>query len=307
MGIIIGFALLWFPRPVRAAAVCSSEYNYEVRVLGGSRFEMISLPPLLDQMQWGGARCAAREPERAIVPVGALHNSAWDDSTPPMGASVIIVIDDFGYRDDWVVEGFLSLESALAIAVIPGHQFSSDIAARAHRRGYEVLLHMPMQALRYVPGEIEYRLTTEMSNTEIGRRVRRAIAEIPQAVGMNNHQGSAATGDVRVMNTVRAELLQQGMFFLDSFTSPDSVALESMRAGGVAATRRDLFLDSVDDIGYVLKQLRLLGEIAAQQGYAVGIGHVRANTLIALQEALPQMKASGQSFMFLSSVVGFTP
>ena len=303
----MGVTLLRFPRPVQAAAGCPSEYNYEVRMLGGSRFEITSWLPLLDQLSRVGARCAAQNPGSELVPVGALHSSSMDGSTRPVGAPVVIVIDDFGYRDDWVVEGFLSVESALTIAVIPGHQFSADTAARAHRRGHEVLLHMPMQALRPVPGEIEYRLTTAMSNTEISRRVRRAIAEIPQAVGMNNHQGSAATGDMRVMNAVRAELLQQGMFFLDSFTSLDSVAVLSMRAGGVAATRRDLFLDSVDDVGYVLEQLRLLGEIADGQGYAVGIGHVRPNTLIAMQEALPQLKASGQRFTFLSAVVGLTP
>ena len=110
-----------------------------------------------------------------------------------------------------------------------------------------------------------------------------------------------------MMNALGAELRRQGMFFLDSVTSADSLAVPSMRAAGVATARRDLFLDNVDDVEYVLTQIHQLVGMAKEQGHAVGIGHVRPNTLLALQEALPALKASGQRFDVVSAVVRLTP
>ena len=80
-----------------------------------------------------------------------------------------------------------------------------------------------------------------------------------------------------------------------------------MRAGGVAAVQRDLFIDHVDDVEFVLRQLQRLVTMAVDQGGAVGIGHVRPNTLAALKQALPRLKASGHQFVFLSSMVRVNP
>ena len=292
---------------VLAAPGCPSESNPRVGTVGGRRFEISAYVALPDELSEVSTRCTRPKHTIEFDPVAGLRFAALTKTSRPVGGSVVIVIDDFGYRNDWVVEGFLQLDSALTFAVIPGHQFSVDIAARAHRNGHEVLVHMPMQAIGPAPGELEYRLKIAMSPTEINNRVRRAFAEMPHAVGMNNHQGSAATGDARMMNALGAELRQQGVFFLDSVTSADSLAMPSMRAAGVAAAQRDLFLDNVDDVQHVVSQIHRLVGMANEQGQAVGIGHVRPNTLLALQQALPQLKASGQRFAVLSAVVRLTP
>ncbi len=307
--VTIVMLLLLAPRSesVLAAPGCPSEYKSRIRTVGGRRFEISVYAPLSDELAGVATRCTAPKHANKLDPVAALRLATQTESSQPVDTPVAIVIDDFGYRNDWVVEGFLQLDSALTFAVIPGHQFSVDIAARAHRNGHEVLVHMPMQAIGPAPGELEYRLKIAMSPTEINNRVRRAFAEMPHAVGMNNHQGSAATGDARMMNALGAELRQQGVFFLDSVTSADSLAMPSMRAAGVAAAQRDLFLDNVDDVQHVVSQIHRLVGMANEQGQAVGIGHVRPNTLLALQQALPQLKASGQRFAVLSAVVRLTP
>ena len=45
--------------------------------------------------------------------------------------NIVIIIDDFGYRDDKVSEGFLLLDANLTFAVIPGHHNSKVFAAKA--------------------------------------------------------------------------------------------------------------------------------------------------------------------------------
>jgi len=295
------------PDTALAASVCPPDSSPAFRSVGGRRFDITTVTLLAGQLFSRGDGCDTYKHVSGLEQVVALKSAAMTDLFQPVGAAVVIVIDDFGYRNDWVVEGFIKLDAAVTLAVIPGRQFSSGTAERAHEHGHEVLLHMPMQALGPAPGEAEYRLTTAMSASEIKQRVRRAISEMPQAVGMNNHQGSAVTGDERVISALADELYRQDLFFLDSVTTAQSVAVSTMRAGGVAAARRDLFLDNIDDLHYILAQLDLLVEMAYEYGYAVGIGHVRPNTLLALQQALPQLNSSSQRLAPLSSVVRLTP
>ena len=67
-------------------------------------------------------------------------------SAPINKPCIAIVIDDFGYRNDHIVDGFLSLEVPMSYAVIPGHNYSSDFAREAHSKGFEILIHMPMES-----------------------------------------------------------------------------------------------------------------------------------------------------------------
>ena len=147
--------------------------------------------------------------------------------------NIVIIIDDFGYRDDNVSEGFLSLDADLTFAVIPGHQNSKVFAAKADQNGYEVIVHMPMESTNETRGEKEYMLTTSMTSNEIESRVEEVISEFPEAVGMNNHQGSKATSDKRIMNILSNVLKRHGKYFIDSRTTSETVAEITMRFRGV--------------------------------------------------------------------------
>lgn len=219
------------------------------------------------------------------------------------GNTIVIVIDDFGYRNDTVLDGFMDLNERLTYAVIPGHTYSVSTASIALERGFEVLIHMPMEALGPAPGELEYRLKLAMSSDEIRRRMRVALRTLPMAAGVNNHQGSAATGDKRVMGVVGSELKRADKFFLDSITSARSVAEVTMKIHGVPTAHRDVFLDNYDDVDYIRQQVYILADIARSQGFAVGIGHVRYKTLLVLREAIPSLKEDGFEFAYVSQVV----
>ena len=65
-------------------------------------------------------------------------------------------------------------------------------------------------------------ITTTMSDNEIRSEVEAAIAAVPGAIGVNNHMGSKATADSRVMQTVLGAVWDAGLIFLDSRTTPDS-------------------------------------------------------------------------------------
>ena len=116
------------------------------------------------------------------------HKISPEIPPPVLKGKIGIIIDDFGYRNDEVSDGFLKLNAYLTYAVIPGHEYSTSFGEKAVKAGYEVIVHMPMENTGKTYGEEEFVLTTEMDNETIQRRVNTAFNQIPTAIGMNNHQ-----------------------------------------------------------------------------------------------------------------------
>ena len=216
---------------------------------------------------------------------------------------IVLVIDDFGYRNDSISDGFLELPVPITCAVLPGHNQSSRFAKKAINAGKEVIVHMPMQSAIASSGEDEFKLKIGMTSEEIEWRLNEALNEIPEAVGINNHQGSKATTDGKVMAVVASVLKNKNKFFLDSRTSSKTVGENTMRSAGVPTARRHIFLDNDLSIENISKQLDKLVAVAEKKGLAIGIGHVKGNTLKVLEEKIPALIEQGFEFKFLSQVV----
>ena len=214
-----------------------------------------------------------------------------------------LIIDDFGYRNDEISDGFLHLDVNLTCAVIPGHAYSSTFGEKAVSRGHEVIVHMPMENVGENRGEEEFVLRVDMKPDAVKNRVYDALDQIPEAIGMNNHQGSQATADPGVMNSVAAVLKERNKFFIDSRTTPETVAESIMNNWKVPSARRNVFLDNDHDEEKITRQLLSLVEIAERDGSAIGIGHVKQNTLNVLRKQIPELKRKGFKFEFVSNML----
>ena len=217
--------------------------------------------------------------------------------------AIVLVIDDFGYRNDSVSDRFLNLPIPLTCAVLPGHSQSASIAKKALKSGKEVIIHMPMESSVSMTGEDEFKLKVGMTSEEIEWRLNEALKEIPEAVGINNHQGSKATTNGKVMGVVASVLKNKNKFFLDSRTSSKTVGEKTMRSVGVPTARRHIFLDNDLNIDNISKQLDKLVALAQKKGMAIGIGHVKANTIKVLEREIPILLEQGFEFKFVSQVV----
>ena len=218
-------------------------------------------------------------------------------------SSIVLVIDDFGYRNDAISDGFLNLPIPITCAVLPGHKQSSPVAKKAVSAGKEVIIHMPMQSSVASEGEDEFKLKVGMTSQEIEWRLNEALKEIPEALGINNHQGSKATADGKVMAVVASVLKNKDKFFLDSRTSSKTVGESTMRSVGVLTARRHVFLDNNLSVEKISNQFDELVRISKKKGVAIGIGHVKGNTLKVLQKKIPLLVEQGFDFKFLSQVV----
>ena len=216
---------------------------------------------------------------------------------------IAIVIDDFGYGNDHVIDGFLTLNAHLSYAVIPGQNYSKQFAKEAYLKGFEVLVHMPMESHEKTEVKESHMIHSSMTPFEIENEILTVLHEIPEAVGMNNHQGSKITEMEWVMESIGRTLKKENKYFLDSRTSPDTKAEEIMRRLQIRTGHRNIFLDNELDEVYINKKLDELALIAESDGFSVGIGHTRELTLSVLEKRLPEMIQNGFRFCYVSEIL----
>ena len=213
------------------------------------------------------------------------------------GAQLTIVIDDLGQnpaRDRQV----LALPAPVVLAIIPETRYATELATAAHRAGRTVLLHLPMD-----PAGGPYAWHPEMSSTERLQRLDRALERVPEADGVNNHEGSRMTADRPAMAELMQVLQERHLLFLDSRTSAATVAAAEAQKIGLASVSRDVFLDNDATPAAVAAQLAEGVRLAQRQGSAVLIGHPHPATLAVLARQLPQLRAQGVEVIDLPQMI----
>jgi uncharacterized protein len=213
-----------------------------------------------------------------------------------------IILDDVA-GDSSAAEAIFSLHYPLTLSVLPSHPRSSETAQEAHRRGYQVMLHLPMESLANERAEVQ-ELRPGMSSAEISNVLSSMLSTVPYAAGVNNHQGSRATSDPQLMAELMPLLRARGLFFIDSRTTAATVAYESAQSAGVACAFRNVpFLDDVQEVGAIRRQLDLAAKDAREKGQAIAIGHAHPATLRALAEFLPKAESRGIRLVHASDLV----
>lgn len=205
---------------------------------------------------------------------------------------VAIIFDDAGGSlDD--LETIIALGRPVTVAVLPGLRFSREVAERARAAGLEVFLHLPLEpedpTKKVGPGGI----TIDMRDEEIIQIVRADLEDVPGAVGVNNHMGSRGTADERVMRAVLQVVKERGLIFVDSVTSPRSIATRLASEMRIPAAARQVFLDNRDEPEAIRQQIVRLITLARQRGEAVAIGHAQRLTAQVLKEMLPEFDRQG--------------
>lgn len=187
---------------------------------------------------------------------------------------VAIVIDDFGNNMTGTTE-MMDLKVQFTVAVMPFLPTTHRDAEWAHRLGHDVLVHLPMEPIRGLsswlgPGAI----TTSLTDAEIRTRVNAAINDVPYAIGMNNHMGSKATADPRVMRIVLEVCRERGLFFLDSRTNYKSVVTKLADQLGVRTLDNHIFLDDQYTSQHIHKQVAQMNTFLLKHDECIVIGHV---------------------------------
>lgn len=216
---------------------------------------------------------------------------------------IAIIIDDLGY-ELLAGERTIALPGPVACAILPGAPRARYLANVANAQGKEVLLHLPMQAVGPETSVEATRMTLDMSRSSFAATFDAAFNSVPHAIGINNHRGSLLTRHPGHMQWLMEELLQhEGLFFVDSFTTAESVALQIASELGVHATRRDVFLDPDKTSLTLQREFERLKSVARKRGRAIAIGHPYELTLALLERELPRLAEQGFDLVPVSELV----
>jgi len=215
---------------------------------------------------------------------------------------IAILIDDVGLSESRT-HRLLRLQGPLTLAFLPYAEKLPSLTQEARRIGFELMVHMPMEAMDSAedPGPGSLRLS--QSESENMARFERNMAKFEGYVGINNHMGSRFTSDAKAMKPILQSLKERGLLFVDSVTSPNSVAGEIADQIGLPNAKRQIFLDNDQSLEAVRNSIAQLENVARRQGMAIAIGHPHPTTLAVLEQWLPMAAQRGFDLVPVSYVV----
>ncbi len=210
--------------------------------------------------------------------------------------TLVFIFDDGGHQTAHT-EGFVDLPFPVTIAVLPGLADSLETANLVRQSGNEVFLHQPMQAMNLNldpgPGAIFPTMTTG----EAAAVLRNNLSTLGPVEGVNNHEGSLITSDRNLMGAILDVCIDEGVLFLDSRTTAQTVVPMVALERGFEVPERDVFLDNSQDENEMRKMIQQGLDIADKQGYAIMIGHVTSPALATvLEDMYEEIVAQGYTF-----------
>jgi polysaccharide deacetylase 2 family uncharacterized protein YibQ len=221
----------------------------------------------------------------------------WENHTKPDRdglPKIALIMDDLGY-DPHMVAPFIHLDLPLAFSILPLAPYSLSIANEVQNKGYELMLHLPMEPNNYPevnpgPGA----LLTGMNERQIREILGDHLNRIPGIRGVNNHMGSYFSARKDKMNIVLRELKKRNLFYIDSRTTPRTVAHKLAKKMGLSVASRSVFLDNSPNRKAIRFQMERLLGLARHSGTAIGIGHPHKETLTILNGYLKKFKSEVQ-------------
>ena len=204
---------------------------------------------------------------------------------------VAIIIDDLG-NDEKIAARFLGLDTILTFSLVPHSPFSKQIAHKAKAKGFDIMLHLPMEPNEYPrikpgPGTLLVSMTPDVLLDQLKKN----LDDIPYLKGVNNHMGSKMTTLDAQMNQIFTIIKKRSLYFIDSRTTTATLGRQSARLMRVPFAERDIFLDHIQTPEFIRKQIKRLVQLAYKQGEAIGIGHPHILTYRILKETLADLKS----------------
>ncbi len=226
-----------------------------------------------------------------------------EEETKKYTGKLAVIVDDCGY-DIKSVRALTKVGLPFSYAILPYKNFSSDALEVIKTSGNVPMLHLPMEpSNRSAMSEGAKTILTDMKEKEIRKLVKNALNSLPGVIGVNNHQGSKATSDKRVMETVLRELKEQDMFFVDSHTIATTVARDTAKKMGVKTGMNDIFLDNSKDVEDIRRQVMKAIALAEKNGTAIAICHARPNTVKMWEKYADEFRKTGIEFVHVTEVL----
>ena len=221
----------------------------------------------------------------------------------PIKPRIAFIIDDIGYKENFSKKLY-SLNIPITASVIPSSPFAYEESTNLKHFGIEELIHLPMQSRNPdIAHPYSVFININSSETQIRSILKKAMATVPYASGINNHMGSLVTANKSIMIKVLKIIKEYGYFFIDSRTTAESVAYQIAKRMKIRTAYRDVFLDHTQDYYHSINEIKRLIKIALQKKSAIAIGHPFDSTMKAIKDSIPYIRSQGIDIVFVSELL----
>ena len=203
----------------------------------------------------------------------------YDLKTKP---KLVIIIDDVVSKTQ--KDKILNIGYPITMAFLPPNSGHKESAIIAQNLPFH-MIHFPMQASKNFKNIEVNTLNISDSYETIEARVKQLRVLYPNATYTNNHTGSVFTENYEAMDKLFRALKKYNFIFVDSKTTPNSVAKELSIKYQMPYIVRDTFLDNDRSFTAIQNQLKDAIRVAKKQGFAIAIGHPYEVTFQVLKES----------------------
>lgn len=203
----------------------------------------------------------------------------YDLKTKP---KLVIIIDDVVSKSQ--KDKILNIGYPITMAFLPPNGVQKESAIIAQNLPFH-MIHFPMQASKNFKNIEVNTLNISDSYEKIEARVKKLRDLYPNTTYTNNHTGSVFTENYEAMDKLFRALKKYNFIFVDSKTTPNSVAKELSIKYQMPYIVRDTFLDNDRSFTAIQNQLKDAIRVAKKQGFAIAIGHPYEVTFQVLKES----------------------
>ncbi|MCK4943117.1 MAG: divergent polysaccharide deacetylase family protein [Candidatus Aminicenantes bacterium] len=232
-----------------------------------------------------------------------------DDKIPEKKAEdlqpkVAFIIDDIGNRSGISLD-LKKLNIPITASILPESSFAFDEARQIKQYELQAMIHIPMQPKNSKNSSYQgfTIIQTHSDIDEMRQIVLKARQIIPHARGVNNHEGSLITSKKGIITKFLRIIKQEGLFFVDSRTTSETVAYDMARELKIQTAFRDIFLDSEKTYPHSMKQIQKLITVALKKGKAIAIGHPFQTTFQAIRDSIKSIRDRGIKIVFVSQIL----
>ncbi len=189
-----------------------------------------------------------------------------------------------------------AMHEPFGLSIFPHMRYSAEIARTAAAHGVTPILHLPLEPIHPADlGPVTGTVWVRMTDAQITRVVEQDLDSVSGVVGVNNHAGSRATADRRVMTAVLRAVKARGLWFNENPETAESVVRQVARGLDMPIIVTTTYLDIPPD--HIAQKVRALINTAKQQGTAVAAAHITTGAPEVVRGMLPEFRRAGIVFV----------
>ena len=174
-------------------------------------------------------------------------------------------------------------------SIFPPYRLAHDTPKLAKNLKH-YMVHLPMESSSAKFNRQYKTILISWNQRQIDDRIKNIRKMFPNARYINNHTGSVLTSNYHSMDMVYSALNKYGFIFIDSYTTSKSIVKKVSSKYHKRYLKRDIFIDNVQNVAYIKKQIKKGIKKAKKRGYSIIIGHPHKATLKALKESKSLLK-----------------